>query len=361
MTEIKKSVLFILPNLNGGGAERVAITYLRQMDYEKYDVSLAVFNTTNDLLEFLPPKVNLIDIKSVNTYKSFLPLLKLIRRLRPDIVYTSHSRVAALLMLIKPFTPVFWHAARLQSMPSLEKKNRAYGFMRRAFYAIGFRSADAVAAETHEMMEDAIKVFKLSRNRMQVLNNPIDKEYIKKEINAKGNPFTGNIIVAVASGRIATEKGFDVLLKALPKVIDEHDNFRLSILGSHSNAKDDVLALIDDLKLAEHVVLEGFQKNPYRYYAYCDLFILSSRWEGFPNAFIENYYLNTPIVSTRCVPVVEQLIQEGDNGYLCEVNDVDGMSQAILDCIRLKRSSISNHYDGAKLETIFSDQQAPTN
>jgi glycosyltransferase involved in cell wall biosynthesis len=351
----RKKILFILPNLNGGGAERVAITYLRQLDIAKYDVTLAVFDKTHELFGFVPKGVKLVDLHTIKTIKSFLSLIKLIRRMKPEVVYTSHSRVATLLMLVKPFTLKFWHLARMQSTPSLEKKYGEYGAITSWLYAAGFKSADIVAAETDEMRLDAIETFGIPAPRITVMHNPVDRSYIDECANSNGSPFPDEQVVAVASGRISKEKGFDILLRALPEIIKHRPDFHLYILGGGGVDLPEIVALIDNLDIGNFVKLVGFQDNPYRYYANCDLFILSSRREGFPNALIENYYFNTPIVATRCVPIIQQMINEGENGYLCDVNDSECLAEKTLSCILLKRENIRNQYTGSQLEELFDE------
>ncbi len=112
--------------------------------------------------------------------------------------------------------------------------------------------------------------------------------------------------------------------------------------------------LIGRLGLHDYVALKGFIENPYIYYADCDLFILSSRREGFPNVLLENYYLNTPIVATMCVPIVEKLIVNGSNGYTCATDNEFDLSEKILKCLALKRCEILNKpYKGSRLDVLF--------
>ena len=71
---------------------------------------------------------------------------------------------------------------------------------------------------------------------------------------------------------------------------------------------------------------------------------------------LENYYLNTPIVATKCVPIVEQLIIDNQNGYVCEVDNLDSLTQGILNCIKnISRDSVFNkEYSGSNLEDVIS-------
>jgi glycosyltransferase involved in cell wall biosynthesis len=350
-----KKILFIVPNLNAGGAERVALNYLRQLDLEEYLVSLVCFQKTEDLLSLIPPSVEIIDLKTCKATRSYLPLLNLLHKLRPDVVFTTHSRVAALLYFVKPFAPRFRHLARMLNSPGLEKRHAAYGFIRRKLFGLGFFSANVVIAQTEEMKEDGIKVFGLKEEKVQVLSNPLDIAFIDKCLDGTQSPFPSGKITAVASGRLAYQKGFDVLLSAVPAVLSEYPDFMLYIIGSDVGEEGNLRNLVKKLSLERCVTFLGFQSNPYRYYTFCDLFILSSRWEGFPNALLENYYLDTPIVSAECVPIVSKLVKDGVNGYVCDVEDEFDLSEKVLQCIKsIKRGSFKNDsYKSSRLEILF--------
>ena len=140
----------------------------------------------------------------------------------------------------------------------------------------------------------------------------------------------------------------------MPNVIKIYPSFKLYILGSDQGELKNLNSLLIENNLVGHVIFEGFVENPYVYYAHCDLFILSSRREGFPNVLLENYHLNTPIVSTRCVPVVEQLIRDGKNGFTCSVNNHIELAEKILECLTIKRGDIKNPpYEGSNLEVLL--------
>lgn len=350
----KPKILFILPNLNSGGAERVSINYLRQLNLSKYEITLLVFNKTNDLFDIIPNEVRLIDIGTNSASKSVWPLIWEIRKISPRIIYTSHSRVATLLMVIKPFVKKFKHIARMQGTPSLEIKYKQYGKFSQWLFSLGFNSADVVVAQTKEMKTDAIECFSVPTDKIKVLNNPIDSNFIDMQKVMVASPFNSKYISAVASGRLTAAKGFDILIKALPNVIKLYPNFKLYILGDDSGELNYLESLIDDLYLHEHVSFEGFIKNPYVYYVNCDLFILSSRREGFPNVLLENYYLNTPIVATSVVAIVEQLIVDGCNGYTSAIDNELDLSNKIIKCLSIKRNNIDNlRYESSGLEELL--------
>lgn len=351
----KKKIVFILPMLNGGGAERVAVNYMRQLNLSKYELFVIVFQESNEISALLPESCNLVNLNTKSTKNSFFELIKTLREIMPNIVYTTHSRVATLLMLVKPFVRKFYHIARMQNTPTLEKKYNNYGIIHRILYALGFKSADIVIAQTEEMKYDAIKVFKLDEQSIKVMNNPLDKVYIKQSIIDSINPFQKDKISAVVSGRLKKEKGFDLVLKSMKVILTNYPNFVLHILGYNEGERDNLIQLSENLNIQNNVIFHDYISNPYSYYVNCDLFILSSYKEGFPNVMLENYYLNTPIVATKCVPIVEQLIVNNQNGYVCEVGDLECLTQSILNCIKnISRSTISNkEYLGSNLEDLI--------
>jgi glycosyltransferase involved in cell wall biosynthesis len=349
-----KKIVFILATLRGGGAERVSVNYIRQLDSRQYVITLVTFESSPDLLSVIPSNVKIIDLSTVTVQRSFLPLLKLLRRIKPDIIFTTHYWVAVLVMIIRIVLPKCYHIARMQNTPSLEKKYAAYNSLYAKLFSAGFKSANIVIAQTEDMKTDAVKIFRLNSNRIVVQYNPIDGGYINEMLKNAQSPFPENSIAAIASGRLSFQKAFDVLIKAVPRVIEKYPAFVLYILGKDSGEGEKLAKLVYDLKLEAHVSFQGFVENPYPYYKYCNLFILSSRYEGFPNVLIENYYLNTPIVSTPCVPVIEKLVSDGQNGFLCKIDDPYSLSDAIIKTLAIKRQNLSNPpYQGGNIQDLI--------
>jgi len=143
------------------------------------------------------------------------------------------------------------------------------------------------------------------------------------------------------------EKGFDVLIESFAKVVEKRSNFHLHILGRDVDGNLEKLEKqVAELGISENITFHGFQKNPYPFYKFCDLFVLSSRREGLPNVVLECQYLGKPVVATRCIPAIERLIDDGRNGFVVDVEDVDQMADAIkkfrkLKPVKIKRESVS--------------------
>lgn len=341
---VPKIVMFVLPNLNGGGAERVTINFIRQLSPNTYDIKLVVFDKTNDLLSLLPLHVELIDLKTRKASLSLFGLYMTVNSLKPDVVYCSHSRVATLLAVIKILNKNFQLVSRVPSMPSLERQQAYTKLIFAKLYAWAFRRADNVLAQTSEMKEDVATSYGVINEKITVACNPLDKGYIRDKLNGVYSPFVSGTLNVVASGRHSKEKGFDILLHAFAKVIKDKPDIKLTIIGREDTQTSELRELIKKYSLEQSVALVGFCDNPYLYYQYCDVFVLSSRREGYPNALLENYYLNTPLVATRCVPVVSRLVKDKLNGFTVSSEPHSMiLAEAIVKAIGLKRGEIRNY------------------
>lgn len=346
----------ILPSLSAGGVERVTLTYLRQLDKDQFSVDLIVLQDADAMLSFVPDWVRIHNLGCRRTLTAIMPLTRMIKKLAPDLVYTGHARTATILAMIRSILPKCKHLARLQSTPTLERKYGAYGRLRMWAYAYGYHKADRVAAETDDMKESAKTAFGLDPDDVIVMENPVDLDFIRDNAKTEPSPFGSSSINILATGRLGFEKGFDVLIESMPKILSAKPNAMLHIVGKDVGEYEALKSLADRLNLSGKVRFWGHQPNPYRFLAHCDAFVLSSRWEGSPNVLIENYCLNTPLVATRFSSSVHRLITEGRNGFTCEVEDKESLAAAVINALALNRADIDNPpYTGSRLDDAIAD------
>src|SRR5581483_10747427 len=132
----------------------------------------------------------------------------------------------------------------------------------------------------------------------------------------------------LAVGRLDRQKGFDVLLRALAKVRGTHPGVKLTILGEGPE-RNVLEELARDLRILDSVHLPGVVKHPEQWMARCTLFVLPSRYEGFPNALLEAMALGCAVVAADCDSGPRELVSDGDNGLLVPPGDVEGLANAI--------------------------------
>ncbi|MBN2279908.1 MAG: glycosyltransferase [Candidatus Marinimicrobia bacterium] len=329
-----KKILFLLPNLEAGGAERVVLNYTRILDPSKYEMTLIIVNDYGDLQTYIPDHVNLVNLNIIRTRQAYFKLIRTINSIQPEYIFSSTDRTNVLLLMAKAFLlgkPKI--IIREPNTPSAQfgenYLNSTYFKLMKFFYP----KTDILVAQTEAMKMELLKTFSIPKHKIQVIPNPIDKKFIDDQKERIIESFDHSKINIVASGRLHRQKGFDFLIKAFTEVVRKNDDFRLYIIGK-KDVKDNCTAeletLIVKLKLSNHVKLLGFQSNPYPFYKNADLFVLSSRWEGLPNVVLENLYIGTPVVATRCVPVLSELIVDGKNGNLCDFGNIDELAEAVL-------------------------------
>lgn len=335
----KNKIVFILPNLKIGGAQRVFVNYLRKLNIKKFKIHLILINEIGPFRELIPSRVNVINLNRKRSRFGLFQLLKYINKIDPDLVVSTTNYLNILVLICS-----FLLKNRLKiclyepSMPSAQISNNH--FPKYYFWLIKllYRRSDYIIAQTEEMKEEIIKFYSPPKNEIIVTSNPIDESLIGEQTRNQKNPYNFEKINVVVSGRISEEKGQDVLIKAFKNVVSNDNKFQLNILGSIGSQVyfEELQSIIIELDIADHVEFLGFKSNPYPFYKYADLLVLPSRWEGLPNVVLEALFLKTPVVVTNCITFFERLIKNGINGFIVDVDDQDGMSLAIQNYHKLK-------------------------
>ncbi len=335
---MRKKILFFLPLMNSGGAERVTINIIKELDKRYYRIYLILgSDKIGNSLHLIPKDIVIYSLDVDRTIYSIFKLRRIIKQIEPDIIYSSLNRthIAINLALIGLNRPK--SIMRIPSSPKLVNRYIKHSFLFSLFLNKSLKSADVVIAQTPEMRDEAVEYYHIDRDKIKVLLNPLDRNLIDKSIKNQKNPFDKRYINVVASGRLSKEKGFDILIRAFKIVYIKNSNFRLHIIGiDYNNEIYEYRKLIEKLGLLGIVNFLGFKTNPYIYYNYSDLFVLSSRREGLPNVVLENIYLKKPIVATKCIPFMSELIKDGKNGFLVEVENIEQLADAILRYKELK-------------------------
>jgi glycosyltransferase involved in cell wall biosynthesis len=136
----------------------------------------------------------------------------------------------------------------------------------------------------------------------------------------------------VSVGRLAYQKGHDILLLSMPAILKEYPNVVLGIVGN-GLIREQLESQIVALNLKDSVKLFGNRGDVIRFLAIADIFILPSRWEGLPIALLEAMSAGLPVVATS-VEGVEEVVNPGEHGWLVPVEDSCAIAEAIIDLLR---------------------------
>lgn len=327
-----KKITFLLPNLTGGGAERVAINLASSFVSSGFEVDIVLCSAYGDLLSQLDKRINIVDLKSPRLRNAFFPLLRYLKAESPD----------ALLVLMWPLTLLAVAAFRHARLPGrvvtsdhttfsqapLLKNNLTRRFFKSSLPLI-YPFANARLAVSEGVADDLSVLGRLNRKSISVIYNPISShtQFFTKNQNQKAwSGFSGKKIIAV--GALKWAKDYPSLLRAFALLLQK-ERAMLSIVGQ-GYLLSELKALTKQLNIERYVNFVGFSDIPYAWMASADLLVLSSHYEGFGNVLVEAMSVGTPVVSTDCKSGPREILCDGKYGKLVPVGDVDALAQAML-------------------------------
>lgn len=335
------SVLFAIQALDRGGPDRVLFELLRRMDRRRFSLSVAVSSGSGHYLSRLPEDVSVHVLPSERNLYTRYPifhLARLVRRLRPDIVFaTSRMTVTAGLAQISfpHHTALIMRVANHVSAKFSELRRQAPIKHRLSFglqMAVLSR-ASHIVCQSNDMAED------LSRLGLKVpitvIGNPIDIQEMGKQASPS-NTLPGSPAL-LSAGRLMPQKGFDILLDAFAALRHRYPGAVLSIAGDGPE-RARLEARCQCLGLCDTVRFLGFVKMLYPLMASADLFVLASRYEGFPNVVLEALACGTPVVATDCPGGTRDMVCAGLTGWLAKAEDPEAFASALLKALEDRHS-----------------------
>ncbi|MBU0800854.1 MAG: glycosyltransferase [Alphaproteobacteria bacterium] len=292
----RKNIVFVLPALNAGGAERVLITLMNGLDpqrFNRYMISVCDGGPLRDLIKEEIPFYALCNNKSVG--KSLFRLYRKLKALRPDIVISTMAHMNYGVLLLKPFFPHTKFIVREAVTPSyFMNRGRIQTTLIKSAYRLLYPQAEYVISPAQKIIDEFPTILNMSIKNHILLPNPVDIDKIRAVQIAAVNPERVDFVCA---GRLDVQKGFDRLIAALPQLATTYE-WHLTILGEGPE-RDNLTRQIKEMSLESHVSLPGHSNQPWAVIAAADAFLMPSRWEGLPNAALESLACGTPVIATH--------------------------------------------------------------
>jgi glycosyltransferase involved in cell wall biosynthesis len=317
----KISLLIILPSLAGGGAEKVTISFIENLNPNFFDYKLIVINGIGPL-KININKQQIINLNGNRFRNSFIEIIKKIKSLKPDIILSTFPHITLPLLLAKNiFFPKVLIIAREPNMVSPSLSNSSLSIILKSFYKVLMPSANRVIVNSKAMYDD-LSHRKINTNKLTLLHNPVDHINIRKVNNFSRYPGKGLRLVAM--GRLVYQKGFDRIIPILKEVNNAH----LTILGEGPDYSK-LLKMTHNHFVKNKINFQGYVDDANAYIAAADYFILPSRWEGLPNAALESLALGTPVISFEEVVGLLDIINNSkpNSIYLCK--NIDEMKKIL--------------------------------
>ncbi|MDD5439061.1 MAG: glycosyltransferase [Candidatus Omnitrophica bacterium] len=331
-----KKVFFIIPSLTGGGAERIVQLVSKNLPREKYSLKIVVFNDTRAY--DIPGDIEVVSLHKKRASDFFGLIMRLAQHIdagQPDIVigsltYANFVSIAAV-----------WISKSRPKLIITEHNNLRKDFRTERFYPVRmmlvrllYPYADRIICVSKGCADDIAGMLGLVRTRIEVIYNPVSLEDIgvlKNEslhhpwFNPKQMP------IVISAGRLAKQKGFDILLKAF-SLVRQRTQARLLILGDGTELAA-LRELSNKLNIDKDVSFLGFQENPFNLIKHSEIFVLSSLWEGFGNVIVEAMACGTCVVASDCSFGPGEIITHGINGYLVQPGDEVALSNTLIELL----------------------------
>ncbi|SNY51861.1 Glycosyltransferase involved in cell wall bisynthesis [Arsukibacterium tuosuense] len=325
-------IVFVISTLGGGGAEGVCTTVASGLADLGLDIELLVLNLRRAVYQDrLSSNVKLTSLNVSNARYSFLPLIKHLRKTKPERVVVFNYELAIILVLIRPFLGFkFQLIARNINTVSASLNTKSPSAKKRALRALVQRlycKVDHVINQCEGMRKDLLNTLGLASSRTSVIYNPVN-EIVEKQAQGNGIGRRNTSTDILCIGRLEPQKSFDLAITAFAVFATEYPDYRLIIAGQGSLEKD-LKQLVQDLSLADKVNFVGFQADTVHYFSSAKFTLLTSLYEGFPNVLVESITLGTPVVSVNCPSGPDEIVVNGVNGYLVEDRTVDSIADAM--------------------------------
>lgn len=331
---MKYKVVFVLQALYGGGAERLTLTILRNLDKNKFEPVLFLMAKKGAFINDIPDGVKVVYGTNSNTYKKSWCLYYLLKLLlvsrNCDVIVgalekgATYLAYAAGLILRKPVIGFF-----LTYFVNEYGKTRFHK-MHKLISLFVYSRIKYIICISKAISEGISTFLKVKEEQKKILYTPVEIDNVIKkseeDVESKYHKiFQKRTIVSV--GHLNPGKGFDILIKAHKIVLQKGIDHNLLILGE-GPIRLSLETLIKDLQVSDSVSMPGFADNPFSLMRRCKLFVLSSHFEGLSTVIIEAMALGLPVISTRCGGPVE-VLEDGQCGILVPLSDPNALADAI--------------------------------
>lgn len=329
---MKKKIIFVLTILGPGGAEKVVSIIANSLPRDKYSPNVILFDKENGHADMLKPDVQILETKTQRIRNSILPILKFFKKEKPDVVFASYGELNAYISIFIKLFPKTKFIARETNVVSQHVTRPEIKF----FYRF-YNNYHKIICQSDDMYQDLIQNFGIKKEKLVKINNPVDFEAIDKNIINHEKPldYSTEFKNVVAVGNLSSRKGFDNLLKVFSHL--KNEKIRLFILGDGRD-KEMLHNMKKDLGL-ENVFFLGQKKNPYPFLKFADLFILSSRYEGFPNVLLEAGACGTYALANDCPGGIQEIIQPKINGEISTIENHQAFAEKIVEVLAQNHDS----------------------
>jgi glycosyltransferase involved in cell wall biosynthesis len=347
MTE-KKKILIRIGSLRHGGAEKVLVTFLKNLSQDQYEIDLLLNLHSGKYLPEVPKWINILYLhkgEMITTNRPHEIPRKVTRVLHEKILNRFPHLLYKKKLKDKKYDIEFAaiHGMRDEILGSPLKNSKKIVWIHNDLSQVKDYTNDEirkffgfdkimVISEKIEQLFHSLAKNAAEKKKIVKIYNPLDTE----EFTAKANlpvlnyEFDQTVPTFISVGTVFPQKGFDRLLKVHKRLLDEGFKHKVLIVGDGYDFEN-IKRLKSDLGVDKTATMFGFTDNPYPYFKKADFYILSSRYEGFPTVLFEAITLKKRIISTE-VSGSAEMLNNGELGLIVENSEegiYEGMKKAL--------------------------------
>lgn len=307
----EKKIVFVLPTLTAGGAERVISFVAQHIDKNTFKSHLLILGSENEAA-YTVKDINLTFLNKKRVLHAIPQLFWFLIEQRPNIVVSSIGHLNTIMGLLSVFFLKTKFIIREASVISAIRKFGKSNRLRHILSKVALLKTNYIICQSKDMASDFKKIYNVPDKKIVVINNPITTE---TDIKSQNSDLKVQKYITV--GRLSKEKGHSRILDLLSK---SEKDFHYTIIGTGPEEKN-VLDQISELNFEKKVTHIPFAPNVDDYLKTNDLFLQGSYVEGFPNAVLESCAVGTPVIAFNVPGGTKEIIEHDVNGYLVETED----------------------------------------
>lgn len=315
-------ILFIINNLQVGGAEKLNYELLQELSQDdNYECKLILLMRGKDfdlqqlgkveILEF-----NYENLKPLNIFKSILRCRKFIKSFKPAIIVSSNSRsnlIAAVAGFKNKAITVLWEHCLISLYLNI-------------FVKIAYLLSDKVITVSNTAKNDLVENLKIPENKITVIYNFVDFNNINK-YQKQSYELKNATAKIVSVGALSERKDYKTALKVAKILSDRQITFQYFILG-RGEEKEELEKLVKDYGLSDKIIFKGILSDLYEFMSSCDIYLNTSRWETFGLSVVEALSIGLPVVSCDRTGVYE-VIEENKYGFFAERENLEKLADHV--------------------------------
>ncbi len=311
----KQKIVFILPSLKAGGAERVLSFLSCSLNKELFSPQLLVIGFEKDSAYAYPEDVTLF-LNKKRSRQAFFDIIIFLIKHKPNIAMSSIGQLNILLGVLGFFFNKTKFVGRIASVTSVRSSyaNKRSNWFLGKLNSIAHKNLDRIICQSEDMSKDLQVNLKISEKRITLINNPITS--IPKQI--KTTAHNRKKVQFITVGRLTEVKGHERLLHHLSKI--NAYEFEYTIVGS-GHLEEQLKGLVNELELHNKINFISYSSNVYELLVQHDIFLQGSFVEGFPNAALESCVVGVPVLAYNVPGGTKEIVKSGLNGFLVNTEE----------------------------------------